>query len=318
MRIDNIVIFPVYRFDRLEGFLLVTVSRPEKRGNLLKSPLVDAILAVLCQCGHPIGHGSGIMSRNLIQEPFEIARNKDIHCGRHGLVKIPLPVVCPRVDEFGQYIVHIGSANQPVDRQAHPAGIKRGEDVSEISCGHGYVYFRTGFDFFMRNKRSIRRKIIYYLRRQPAPIDRICRRQPKAGPPQHIIICGIRKYLFYALLRIVEIAVHSNHMDIGAFLGYHLEFLYPAHSALRVEYDYLCPPDIFESFEGRLSGISRSGDQYHYLIFFTCLMYRFDEKMRHQLERHVFKSACGAMPKLKHEYMIVQLAQRSDIRMVKS
>ena len=81
----------------------------------------------------------------MIDEPLEIAGNKNIHRRRRSQYELPVPVVFTGPEEVIKDLVGIGSTDKFVDRKTHLFCIISGENISEISCRNNEIYLISGF-----------------------------------------------------------------------------------------------------------------------------------------------------------------------------
>ena len=126
--------------------------------------IADLVTPILFQLLHPANHHAIILAGQIVQQPLQIAGNKDIHRGRHGSVEISVAVVNPGANKVGQHPVGIGSADKPADRQPHAFGVIAGENITEITSGHHHVDRIAQGRLTALDKIGISRNIINNLR----------------------------------------------------------------------------------------------------------------------------------------------------------
>ena len=129
---------------------------------------------------HGLADSGAITALQLEQQPLEIARHLDVHaraearldCGeRHAPArKIP-----------SQNIVAVGADYQPIDRHSHLAGDVSGIDIAEIA-GRDAERNRSR----RRAQRDRGGDVVYRLRGDSSPVDRVHRRQVQFVPQSGI------------------------------------------------------------------------------------------------------------------------------------
>ena len=160
--------------DIADGFLgldLVDPGPEEIRQDQVLHLVPHGIGTLFGKILHPFADLCGIMSGFFVEQPFQVAGNEDIHRRRDRPVEFAVPVIRARVDEIGQDIVRIGSADEFIDGQAHQAGIIARQDVAEIPRRYGKVDGIAVFDTPGLDGIGIGAEIIYDLRHQASPVD---------------------------------------------------------------------------------------------------------------------------------------------------
>ena len=89
-------------------------------------------------------------------------------------MEFSVSVVRSGLDKFCKNVIFIGSANEPVDRNAHFLRNKRGEDVSEITGRNGNVYLLAKRDFTAREEVAVSGNVVNNLRNESAPVNGVC------------------------------------------------------------------------------------------------------------------------------------------------
>ena len=109
---------------------------------------------------------------------------------------------------------------------------------------------------------------------------------------------GIGENFLHAGLGVVEVALDGADRHVGALLGGHLALLHGADAVFGVEHDHLRARDVLKALERRLAGIAGCCDQYDRRFSIRRLFKRAGQKVRQNLQRHVFKRAGWAVPQL--------------------
>ena len=175
----------------------------------------------------------------MVQQPLQIGANENIHRGRSGGVKVPVPVISAGFQEISQYIVGIGRANHGLDGQAHVLGIIPGQNVAEVAGGHHHIHGLAYLQLTHFAQIRISGEVIDNLRHQTAPVNRIGRRE------HHILLCQLRldfvigKDRLNGALGVVKIAVNGTDCHILTLLGGHLQLLHGRHAVHRVKHQDL-------------------------------------------------------------------------------
>ena len=183
-------------------------------------------------------------------------------------------------------------------RQTHALCIVGSEDVAEVARGHDDVDCIAHLNLLRIHKVEVRGEIVDDLRQQATPIDRV-----RTG--EHLVVLrklglerGIGENFLHAGLCVVKVAVDSAHADVFALLRVHLALLHGADAVFGIEHDHLRARDVLKALERRLAGIAGCCDQYDRRFPIRRLFKRAGQKVRQNLQRHVFKRAGWAVPQL--------------------
>ncbi|CDE92654.1 unknown [Acidaminococcus sp. CAG:542] len=222
-----------------------------------------------------------------------------------------LPVVYPGVDKVCQHIVAVGGADELVHRQPHQFGIEPGQDVPKIPGGHGEVHRCAVFDPAAVHRIRIGAEIVHDLGHQPSPVDGVGRREGTAVGLEFFCQRPAAEQDLYPGLGVIEVPFHRHRMDIGPFLGHHLELLDVADPFLGIEYDDFRFRHIGKPGHGRFPRIPGSSHQDHQFLLFPGLLDRLGQEQGQDLQGHVFKRTSRAMPQFQYVQVVFQQVQRS-------
>ena len=129
--------------------------------------------ARLGQLGHVLPHLRRVLGQGQ-QQPLQVGGDQDVHGGGHGVVKLPVPVVDPLPEEFGEHVVAVGGADQLVDGQAHLFGVVGGQDVAEVAGGNADIHRLAGGNLLVPEQIAVGGDVVDDLRQHPAPVDGVC------------------------------------------------------------------------------------------------------------------------------------------------
>ena len=250
----------------------------------------------------------------VIEQPFEIGGNQDIHRRGRGGIKRTVPVVHAGFNEIGQNPVSIGCADQPGDRQSHFPGVIGGENIAEISGRHHDVDGISQRDLSVANHVAVSGNIIHDLRNQPAPVDGV------GAGEHHAVLLQLRgdgrigENRLYAGLRVVKISPDGADGNVAAFLRGHLELLHRADPILRVKHQDAGIFRIAEAFQRRFPRVAGRGNQNDDGLSVRRFLCGHPHQMRQNLERHILESTGRSMPELKNLHPLAQRVQRRDGR----
>lgn len=136
-------------------------------------------------------------------------------------------------------------------------------------------------------------------------------------------LCGellVAEDVLRARLAVVEVAAHAPHIDVAAALRCHLAVLDIADAAIGVHNRDADMVKVAESFERRLAGVARRGNQDKEVVVKAALLAQLRgggaEEARQALQRHVLKRAGRAMPQFKHVGVGVKRRDGTDALIV--
>ena len=239
MGVPQVILIGISLVNGIRHSGLITVTSGKLILDLCHHFRLYRVFAVLRQLGHPAAHGSVALAAHMVQQPLQVGTNENIHRGRGGGVKVPVPVISAGFQEISQYIVGIGRANHGLDGQAHVLGIIPGQNVAEVAGGHHHIHRLAYLQLTHFAQIRISGEIIDNLRHQTAPVNRIGRRE------HHILLCQLRldfvigKDRLNGALGVVKIAVNGTDGHILTLLGGHLQFLHGRHTIHRVKHQDL-------------------------------------------------------------------------------
>ena len=251
-----------------------------------------------------------------IEEPLQIAGNQDVHGGRRGQEKLPVPVIRPALEKVIQDLVVIGSADQAAEGDSHLLGEIGRQNVAKIPRGNRHIDCLALFDLSILEKLRISVNIIYDLRHQPADVDGIRGGKLISHGVQLLGKRLVMEQLLYAGLGVVKVALQADDKRILPLLGQHLQLLDPADAVFRIKHEDPGSGNVREALHSRLSRIPRSSRQDHDLILDPLLFRRRRHQMRKDRKGHILKGNGLSMEQLQ-EINAVYLRQRRDLLRVK-
>ena len=184
-------------------------------------------------------------------------------------------VINARVEEIGQHIVAVRSTDQPAERQSHSLCDIRRKNVTEVSRRDAHIDPLAVSNLLVLDKVAVRGNIINDLRRKPAEVDRICRRQEFPLRIERVGDVLVGEYRLDSRLRVVEIAPDCADTDVSALLRLHLPLLDVAHAALGVKHLNADTRHILISLKRRLTGVAARRDEYQRIALFAGLFKTF-------------------------------------------
>ena len=122
------------------------------------------------------------------------------------------------------------------------------------------------------------------------------------------------KMRFDCALRVVEVAVDGDDLDVCALLRRHLELLHRGNAVYRIVDHDLGARDIVEAVERCLAGVARGRNEDARSARLAGLAQRSGQQMRQHLERHVLERAGRAVPQLEQVLALGELHDRSGVR----
>ena len=144
MGVNHITGFLIQAADSFRRFILAGIVSV-KVGKLLFHGFGNCIGSSLCKGTHKLPVLICIIPRNVINQPFQIAGNQDIHRRRRCQHKLPVPVVGSCVEEIIQHFIFIRSAYQPVYGKPHLLCIISRQNIAKIPGWNRNVYLFSGF-----------------------------------------------------------------------------------------------------------------------------------------------------------------------------
>ena len=224
-----------------------------------------------------------------IKKPLQIAGNENIHRRGGGKNKLSASVVNSCLEKVKQYLIVIGSADQPVNRNSQALGKISSQNISKVSSRNRDINGFSLFNLSVSQKLRICVNIINNLRHQTADINRVGGRKSVTGSGK---LCGkfpISENLFHTALGVVKISGNRCNRSVASLLGHHLKFLYPAHASLRIENNDFCPLHICEAGHSGLSRIAWSSRKDYDGILYLIFSGRCRHKMRQNGKGHILK-----------------------------
>ncbi|KPZ07748.1 Uncharacterized protein ALO94_05568 [Pseudomonas syringae pv. spinaceae] len=202
--------------------------------------------------------------------------------------------------EAVQNVIAVGGNDQLIDRQPHVARQVTGEDVAEVAGRHRERY-RT------RRAAQLQRcmEVVDDLGHDPRPVDRVDRHQTRAFEE-----ALIGEAVLDHFLAVVEVAFHCDVMNVIAKDGGHLPTLNIRYTVVRVQDEDIDVIAATAAFDGRRTGIARSGTDDHHTL--AALGQHVVQQTTEQLQGKVLECQGRAVEQLKHPLVAVQLAQRRD------
>ena len=301
--------------NRLLRRRVVDPARPKRLFKILQHGLADLVPALCGKLLHPAPDQCRIL-RLMVEQTLKIARNQDVHGRRDRLVKIALLVINARLQEIRQYVVAVRRTDQFRDGKPHALGIITRENIAEIARRHAEVDELARCNRPLFQEFGIGAEVVDDLRHEPAPVDRICRRQLDV-PSGKLLSKGlVAENLLDAVLRIVKIPLDRDDTDICALLRAHLQVLDLRHAARRIEHEDLDLIDIGKTFERRLARVARRGNENQNLSVLTRLLERRLQKLRQKLQCHVLERTRRPVPELQYGEFLERVHGR-DAHVVK-
>ena len=258
MRIEKIIVILeeiVYSF---RGVLLVRIISREFGKFFVYRIGIHGITPVNFQFLHHLSDESGVPVAELEKQSLEIGAHENVHRRRHRLMEGTVDVVFPVVEKVGKHVVDVACDDEFVYRKPHSLCVISRENVAEIPRGHHEV---DGFAlvYLSRSEKvEIRRNVIHYLRREPAPVDGVGGGEGISELLEFLFRLLARENTFDRGLRVVEIAFDAYDVDILACGGLHLQFLHRADAFGRVNDHYFRAFDVLKAFERCFTGVARS------------------------------------------------------------
>ena len=265
------------------------------------------------QSGEPFPNLCIVFAGQQIQQPFQIAGNQNIHRRRASRIEFPIPVVNAGVDEIGQNLVDVGCTNQLAERHAHLFCIVSSEDVAEVTSRNNDVQGFAHFQFALLYQCHIRGHIVNNLRNEPSPVDRIGTGEPHISGSQFFLDGLVGKDFLNTALAVVKVALYGTHVDIAAFLCYHLPLLHIAHAIFRIEDHDFCAFYILEAFKSSLAGVAGSCNQNDNFFFQLQLLHGCGQEIRQNLQCHILECTGWAMPQFEHVSAFKEVCNFCDI-----
>ena len=189
-------------------------------------PVIDACFAAALKRCQEGAHLSGVASKAIKQETFEIAGDLNIHGRADGLMHITTPIHA-RVKEYRENVVFVGCENEFVHRQPHALREITGEDVAEVASRHAEIHRHT-----CTNPQACI-EVINNLRQHPRPVHGVHRAQ--------LVLrfeVQIAEHFLHDSLTVIETPAHRDVEDVVFYDGGHLHFLQTTGASQGIHHKY--------------------------------------------------------------------------------
>ena len=278
----------------------------------------DAVLSILPELIHQGADGSSIVIVQVIEQPFQVGGDQDIHGRAGGGIECPVPVVSAGADEVRQNVVLVGRADEFLDGYAHFLCIDGGKDVAEVSGRDRHIEAFALLQCAVFQQVAVRGNVIHHLRHETPEVDGVGGGEFHICAGEKFLHAFIGKDIFYAGLGIVKVAVDGADCHIVSGLGGHLQFLHRADSFLGEEDNDLGLFHVCEAVEGGFSGIAGGRHKDDHGLFRGGLAGGSGQQIGQQLESHIFERAGGTVPQFQQVHPRLDFHQRSGIFILKS
>ena len=243
----------------------------------------------------------------MVQKTLQVAGDQDIHGRRSRLVEGAAGIIGTGLDEVGQDVILVGSANQLAHRQAHLLGIITGQDIAKVSGRHAEVHRLSPGNIALLHQAEVGIEVVHDLRHQATPVDGVCAGQADIALFQFFSNRSIAKHAFHAGLGIVKVAVHGIDGYVISCLGGHLQALDFAGTGIGIEHFDLNARQACITSQCSLAGIAGGCHQNAGRFGAAQVFFGLNQQFGHQLERIVLEGAGRAVPQFQRVQAIVNL-----------
>mmetsp|Transcript_44661 Transcript_44661/g.136229 ORF Transcript_44661/g.136229 Transcript_44661/m.136229 type:complete len:640 (+) Transcript_44661:438-2357(+) len=292
MRTQHVLVLVRIFLDRFEGHGRIAPGRGEILPRLLELFPGNGEFAGGFERLHPIREGGRIVTGEMIQVPFEVGRDANVHRGGHGGVYVP-PVILTLGEESMKDVVFVGGDDELPHRQSHPLGVVSGEDVPEVARGDREVnLLRRGM---LVGDPEVRPEVVGGLGEDAAPVDGI------DGPELDLLAEGrIGERRLDDVLTVVERTLHGDAVNVGVGDGRHLTLLNFRDAALGVQDDAVDALLSAEAVDRGRAGVSGGGPQHRESTVVRAGLEEVLEEVPEHLEGDVLEGEGRAVEQLQH------------------
>ena len=189
-----------------------------------------------------------------MQKALHIGALQDVHGRRVGDDELPLRRVDPRPHEPRQHVVHVRGDDERADVRAKFLRVVGREHVPEVPRRHddvdGFAHPRGG------------EQEVGDLRHEATRVDGVRRREEDAALPRVRVEAFVREEPLDGRLRVVEVAVDADRVDVGRAGRRHLQTLDARDARGRVEDEDLRPLHAREALHRRRARVARRRRQH--------------------------------------------------------